>query len=201
MTLYNVTMCGLKVIKTMLIKTLDSESIWRWPSSSCDGSHWADCSRHAVLRRRRGRPLLNIMLPVRWYRPMTRSTDDAVIPNSQLGRWRSAGSLVWTHVRTGRPVRTACTGCTKACATSGGPQGVGWCGRSTECQLSGMWQHWWWTADGPGGSLASWWQQCCSSPILTPWSWRWASTLLTVEPIVWCYESVTGCWSTCTRAL
>ena len=38
---------------------------------------------------------------------MTRSAGDAVIPHSRPGRWRSAGSSVWTRVRTGRLVRTA----------------------------------------------------------------------------------------------
>ena len=28
-----------------------------------------------------------------------------MIPHSRPGRWRSAGSSVWTRVRTGRPVR------------------------------------------------------------------------------------------------
>ena len=53
---------------------------------------------------------------------MTRSAGDAVIPHSRPGRWRSAGSLVRTPERTGRPVRTACTGCAEVCAASGSPQ-------------------------------------------------------------------------------
>ena len=57
-TLYEVTTRGLIVIKTMLIKALSvksnfSESVWRWPAMSCDGSRPVDCSRRAVLRRRR----------------------------------------------------------------------------------------------------------------------------------------------------
>ena len=45
---------------------------------------------------------------------MTRSAGDAVIPHSRPGRWRSAGSSVRTPERTGKPVRTACTGCSDA---------------------------------------------------------------------------------------
>jgi len=43
-----------------------------------------------------------------------RSADDAE-------RRRSAGSSAQTHVRTGRPVSTACTECAEVCAPSGGP--------------------------------------------------------------------------------
>ena len=53
---------------------------------------------------------------------MTRSAGDAVIPHSRPGIWRSASSSVWTRVHTGRPVRTACTGCAEVCAASGGLQ-------------------------------------------------------------------------------
>ena len=75
------------------------------------------------------RPLLYVASPARWDRPMTRSAGDAVIPHSRPVRWRSAGSSVRTRVRTGRPVRTVCTGCWNVCAASGGPQGADWCGR------------------------------------------------------------------------
>ena len=39
-------------------------------------------------------------------------------------RWRSAGSSVRTPERTGKPVRTACTGCAEVCAASGDRQGA-----------------------------------------------------------------------------
>jgi len=88
-------------------------NVWRQPEMGCDGSHPADCSRRAVLY---------FASPARWDRPMAQSAGDSVIPHSRLGRWRSAYSSVRTLERTGKPVRTACTGCAEVYATNGGSQ-------------------------------------------------------------------------------
>jgi len=55
-------------------------NVWRQTEMGCDGSRPADCSRRAVLRRRRrGRPLLYVASPARWDRPMTRVQKGAKV--------------------------------------------------------------------------------------------------------------------------
>ena len=90
----------------------------------CDGSRPAECSRHAVLTAKARSPIV-----VHRVAGTMRSADDAerrrrLIPHLRPGRWHSAVSSVRTPERTGKPVRTACTGCTEVCAASGGMRGV-----------------------------------------------------------------------------
>jgi len=100
---YNVTTRELEVIKNVNknteYKSEFSVHVWRQPEMDCDGSRPADCSRRAVVRRRRRGPA---PIVVRRVAGTMRSADGAVIPHSRPGRyevcrysWHSAASLGW----------------------------------------------------------------------------------------------------------